>query len=217
MSAEKVERKRNRTQAESGKLNGVLCPCRVIITLSLAQDFLLLLVLLLLLLLWLLWLLLLLLLLLLLILLKQQQKYIENRAEIERKRKKKLFSVFCHCRILRTLCLVINIIIIITIIMLLFLVFSPCLWWKIQWRQHVASLNCHWDLLKDIACLFYFPGDSGDTFPKFFDEFSCLALPYASCFYCNRCKQVDLQDALVFLSFGDGWLVSCVSYVRSCC
>ena len=59
-------------------------------------------------------------------------------------------------------------------------------------------------LLNDIACLFYFPGDSGDTFPKFFDEFSCLAVPYASCFYCNRCEQVGLQDALLCLSLGDG-------------
>ena len=47
---------------------------------------------------------------------KQQQKYIENRAEIERQRKTKIFSVFCHCSIIRTLSLVINIIIIITII-----------------------------------------------------------------------------------------------------
>ena len=57
-----------------------------------------------------------LLLLLLLLLLKQQQKYIENRSEIEHKRKNKIFSIFCHCSILRTLSLVIDIIIIITII-----------------------------------------------------------------------------------------------------
>ena len=49
-------------------------------------------------------------------------------------RKEKLSSVFCHCSILRTLSLVINIIIIITIIILLFLVVSPCLWWKTQWK-----------------------------------------------------------------------------------
>ena len=34
---------------------------------------------------------------------------------------------------------------------------SPCLWWMTPLRQHVASLNCHWDLLKDIACISYFP------------------------------------------------------------
>ena len=45
-----------------------------------------------------------------------------------------MFSVFCHCSILRTLSLVIIIIIIITIIILLFFVFSPCLWWKTQWK-----------------------------------------------------------------------------------
>ena len=39
MSTEKIERKGNRTQTESGKQNGVLCPCRVIRTLTLAQEF----------------------------------------------------------------------------------------------------------------------------------------------------------------------------------
>ena len=39
MSTEKIERNGNRTQTESGKLNDVLCPCRVIRTLSLAQEF----------------------------------------------------------------------------------------------------------------------------------------------------------------------------------
>ena len=38
MSTEKIERNGNRTQTESSKLNGVLCPCRVIRTLSLAQE-----------------------------------------------------------------------------------------------------------------------------------------------------------------------------------
>ena len=38
MSTEKIERNGNRTQTGSGKLNGVLCPCRVIRTLSLAQG-----------------------------------------------------------------------------------------------------------------------------------------------------------------------------------
>ena len=33
-------------------------------------------------------------------------------------------------------------------------------------RQHVASLNCHWDLLEDIACLSDFPCDSGFAFPR---------------------------------------------------
>ena len=37
MSTETIERKGNRTQTESGKLNDVLCPCRVITTLSLAN------------------------------------------------------------------------------------------------------------------------------------------------------------------------------------
>ena len=39
MSTEKIERNGNRTHTESGNLNGVLCPCRVIRTLSLAQEF----------------------------------------------------------------------------------------------------------------------------------------------------------------------------------
>ena len=38
MSTEKIELNGNRTQTEIGKLNGVLCPCIVIITLSLAQE-----------------------------------------------------------------------------------------------------------------------------------------------------------------------------------
>ena len=91
----------------------------------------------------------------------------------------------------------------------------------------VTSLNFHWDLLEDItclsdllediACLSDFPCNSGITFSKFFDEFSCFSVPYASCFYCNRCEQVDLQDALVLLSLGDGWLVCCMSDVCGCC
>ena len=39
MSTEKIERNGNRTQTASEKLNGVRCPCRVIRTLSLAQEF----------------------------------------------------------------------------------------------------------------------------------------------------------------------------------
>ena len=39
MSTEKIERYGNRTQTESGKLNGVFCHCRVIRTLSLDQGF----------------------------------------------------------------------------------------------------------------------------------------------------------------------------------
>ena len=39
MSTEKIERNGNRTQTKSGKLDGVLCPCRVIRPLSLAQEF----------------------------------------------------------------------------------------------------------------------------------------------------------------------------------
>ena len=38
MSTEKIEQNGNRTQTESGKLNGVLCPSRVIRTLFLAQE-----------------------------------------------------------------------------------------------------------------------------------------------------------------------------------
>ena len=39
MRTEKIERNGNRTQTESGKLVVVLCPCRVIRTLSPAQTF----------------------------------------------------------------------------------------------------------------------------------------------------------------------------------
>ena len=39
MSKEKIERNGNRTLTESGEINGVLCPCRVIRTLTLAQEF----------------------------------------------------------------------------------------------------------------------------------------------------------------------------------
>ena len=39
MSTGKIERNGNRTQTESGKLNGVLRSCRVIRTLSVAQEF----------------------------------------------------------------------------------------------------------------------------------------------------------------------------------
>ena len=39
MSTEKIERNGNRTQTESENLNGLLCSCRVIRTLSLAQEF----------------------------------------------------------------------------------------------------------------------------------------------------------------------------------
>ena len=62
----------------------------------------------------------------------------KNTLKIERKSKasgkKKMFSVFCHCSILRTLSLVVNIIIIITIITTIVLVYSPCLWCKTQWK-----------------------------------------------------------------------------------
>ena len=39
MITEEIERNGNRTQTESGNLNGFLYPCRVIRTLSLAQEF----------------------------------------------------------------------------------------------------------------------------------------------------------------------------------
>ena len=141
--------------------------------------------------------------------------------KIERKSnesgKKEMFSVFCHCSMLRTLSLVINIIIIITIITTIVFSICPCLWWKIQWKTACCLSELPLRLAERYSLSLLFTGDSGDTFSKFCDEFSCLAVPYASCFYCNRCEQVGLQDALVFLSFWDGWLVCCVSYVRGCC
>ena len=68
---------------------------------------------------------------------------LKNERKSNASGKNKLFSVFCHCSVLRTLSLVINIIIIITIIKLLFLYLVRVCGERPNERQHVASLNCH--------------------------------------------------------------------------
>ena len=63
---------------------------------------------------------------------------------------------------------------------------------------YIASLNCHWNCLKNIRCWLRILGDSSYSSANISDEFVAYGSPWTKCFYCYGDKVIVISKIWFF-------------------